>query len=619
MRRALVAPLALLPLLACQAIVARPLSRAPMNSCAAFPCSAYGADGGTPTAECNEATKRCEVTTPGNRPTYPIWIVVNLPDTSFFAPGLAWVFFSDENGEPAFKRPATANPLCTPPQCLQVGGASFVSGGYQATLAATTRIAATVDDATLAAIAGIGGDQRIPVDVVFTPTGNGQTLDFGALPLQPLTTSSGKNLDPNVKAVTDYGRTLLAGTYARELYPQAPFDAVYPPTTTSIAFAAGDAPNDLVLAVAQAGTPTVGQALDFSTNQCAVDGTQQDARCAVVSREDGLAGWRVWIENATTQKRVSVVHTFTGPTPLTRAASLLYTAVGASLGDGYRAVVAPPADWLGVPRLETPLFGGTQGLQTLVVPSAPPPVTVRGVVAEPGSEGTLLGFAAEVHLESTTLTTTTGSSPLLHYTTTVSTDDRGRFATVVPPGQYTASVDPALGTGFARSTTTVLVDRDPTALVLAPTRQVAVRGRARLSDGRALAEASVLAEPSAGATGPTGRPGRTTTADDGTYVLDLDPGTYVLTVVPKAGTGFPRVLSRFTVAADAVTLADVLVPPPTRLAFTLRDPNATGNPIVRAVVRVFATAPGTTDPLEIGRGITDPDGAVEILLAERPR
>ncbi len=116
------------------------------------------------------------------------------------------------------------------------------------------------------------------------------------------------------------------------------------------------------------------------------------------------------------------------------------------------------------------------------------------------------------------------------------------------------------------------------------------------------------------------RPGRTKTLQDGRFVLELDPGPYVFTVIPKAGTGFPRVVTRPEVLAKATELPDIRVPAPTRLAFELRDPSPTGNPIVRAVVRILAAVPGREGmPIEIGSAMTDPNGLVEILLAQEPR
>jgi hypothetical protein len=65
---------------------------------------------------------------------------------------------------------------------------------------------------------------------------------------------------------------------------------------------------------------------------------------------------------------------------------------------------------------------------------------------------------------------------------------------------------------------------------------------------------------------------------------------------------------------------EVRVPAPMRLAFTLRAPTQIENPVVGALVRVFAArSGGVGDPVELGSSLSDPDGAVEILLADPPR
>ncbi len=73
-------------------------------------------------------------------------------------------------------------------------------------------------------------------------------------------------------------------------------------------------------------------------------------------------------------------------------------------------------------------------------------------------------------------------------------------------------------------------------------------------------------------------------------------------------------------ATGTADLGEIQVAPPARLSFTLRDPSLNGNPIVRAMVRIFALAPGRGPPaVEIGRAMTDESGKCEILLAQQAR
>jgi RNA polymerase sigma factor (sigma-70 family) len=66
----------------------------------------------------------------------------------------------------------------------------------------------------------------------------------------------------------------------------------------------------------------------------------------------------------------------------------------------------------------------------------------------------LVAVASRVTFSSVSIIRPDGTAnTLLQYRTTVSTDDRGRFATVVPPGTYDVTVEPAEETGFASSRT----------------------------------------------------------------------------------------------------------------------------------------------------------------------
>ena len=71
-------------------------------------------------------------------------------------------------------------------------------------------------------------------------------------------------------------------------------------------------------------------------------------------------------------------------------------------------------------------------------------------------------------------------------------------------------------------------------------------------------------------------------------------------------------------ATGTAKLDAIVVAPPARLSFTLKDPSSNGTPIVRAVVRVFAEPPNRGPPaIEIARSMTDEKGQCEILLAQQ--
>ncbi|MBX3209244.1 MAG: carboxypeptidase regulatory-like domain-containing protein [Labilithrix sp.] len=581
----------------CEPIEPRPLLDAPMNRC---PCEKY--DPGASTAARCSSRDRCEILTAGGRPEYPFWIVVHVPDSSIFAPGQSYVFFSDAQGNPAFTEPPVTPGVvtrCRPPLCLPLGGIVAATGAYSVTPEVSSEVGYPLPPP----------DKSIPVRVVYEPIGNAQQEAFPKLPLDVAFASSRIG-----KSAVEFSRALPEGRYRRVFYPQPPFDELFPPSVSESVSVASDIFVDAFL-LKQLDDPT--------------------KRVASITRSDGLDGWRAWLVDRPSQRRISVIRTLSG----TESEVVLHTTgeqrtPTGGLGDDVEAVVAPPADWTAVPRYVTPLFGGS-GLLIKYDP-IPPPVSVAGVVTQPTTapDEPLFGYAARVSFESESIART-GAEPstLLRYSTTVSTDDRGRFAVVLPPGTYAATIEPAEGTGYAKRREIVVV-AGPTALTFQPPPRTILKGRAVLTDGRPLSGADVVAIPDTSpAPQPTllaePRPGRTETGDDGTFAFELDPGRYVLSVIPKEGTGFPRVVVRPNVpgslTAQVAELPDIRVPAPTRLVFTLRDPSPTGNVIANAVVRVFATpaVPGgaapEADPVEIGRSMTDAEGSVEILLAQEPR
>ena len=585
----------------CDPIEPRPLATAPMNRC---PCESYEPGSSTP-ARCS-SRDRCEILTAGGRPEFPFWILVHVPKTSIFAPGLTYVFVSDAQGNPAFTASPTPGVVtrCSPPLCLPLGAMVGASGAYKVTHEASKEVGYPLADGA-----------SLPVRVVYEPLGNGQQETFPSLPLDVLRASS--LLDVNGAA--EFRRPLPAGRYRRVFYPQPPFDAFFPPRV--------DEPPQIASDV------FVDDTIIFGVDILLDDVV---SRTATIARADGLDGWRAWLVDRPSQRRISVIRTLSG----TDAEVPLFTsgAQPAFQRDDVDAIVAPPESFTAVPHYRTPIFGS--GRVNITYPSIPPPARVSGVVVEPVAPngGALFGYAARVTFESESLATNAEPTTLLRYSTTLNTDDRGRFATVLPPGAYSVTIEPAEGTGYATRKARVVVEGTHTALTFEPPPRTIVKGRAVLTDGRALSEAEVVAIPNTSPSAranplvPRPRPGRTRTGDDGRFAFELDPGAYILSVIPKAGTGFPRVVIRPDVpgslTAQETELPEIRVPAPIRLAFTLRDPGSTGNPIAEAVVRVFARpaspsgATGTTplpDPVEIGSAMTGPDGSVEILLAQEPR
>ena len=350
---------------------------------------------------------------------------------------------------------------------------------------------------------------------------------------------------------------------------------------------------------------------------------------ALVRRAEGLDGWRIWLSDSANGQRISTLHTLAGTESEVRLHTSGQSASPPStaLRDNVDVVVAPPADWVAVPRLVSTLIGGI-GLRPLNVPSVPPPTRVTGLVAvrTPGAPSAA-GVPSRVAFRSSALLQESGdSSQLLQYATELTTDGSGLFATVLPPGSYDLTVEPDPATGRGKTTERVEISASPldpragVAINVEPPARTSVTGRAMLSDGRVLADAEVIASASPEPPSPRRlrpRPAVTRTGRDGSFSLSLDQGSYQVTVVPQEGSGLPRVVSLATISGEAVTIPDVEVPAPVKLAFRLANPSAF-LPVASAVVRVFADMPSGA-VIEVGRAVSNAEGQVEILLAREPR
>ena len=575
----------------CAPIKGASLSAAPLNEgCPDINrCEAYVVPSAKTPATCNDG--RCEL----GRPDYPFTIVVDVPTSSFYAPGRTFVLTSaDVSAQPGV---TPINTACVPPLCVQLPELVAAEGKYRVTSAVAAAVGLPLPDGT-----------SLPVKVSFFPLLEGtqnEAVPLG-IPADALRTASrmirkGKEQPLEVS----YIDTVSVGRYLRVAYPEAPYDRYFPPAFTQLSVSERFL-DDFVL-----GDPKT--PLDDETG---------DSRRATISRAEGLDGWRVWLIDSATQRRISSIHTLIGTTmSVALHTSGWSQATSRALKEDIEVIVAPPESWLAVPRLQSRLVNG-QGLEQLVVPPVAAPAAVRGLVAN-GEGSVLTGVPAKLLFTSTRVRLLDGTlQPLLRYSAEVSTDDTGSFRTVLPPGLYDVVVEPLEGTGFARSR-----DTFDTSAALAktyrPVPRTVASGRVLLADGRALAEADVIALPSALARSSTSllpRPARTRTDREGSFAFEVDQGQYDLVVEPAAGTGFPRVVQARSFGAGTSALGEIVVGPPSRLSFKLVDPSQVGNPIVRAMVRVFAEAPGRGPPaVEIGRAMSDDTGQVELLLPQQPR
>lgn len=579
---------------ACSPIVAEPLSVAPVNEgCLdVHKCDLYTVPGATTKSQCHDG--RCDF----GLPTYPFTVVVNVPDTSFYAPGRAFVLTNkDLSAQPGT---ISGTAACKPPLCVPLQELVQTEGRYLVTNAASVAVGLPLDEGT-----------SIPVRVTLVPLADG-TLDEAAtvgIPAVDVLTSSLAVVPQGttgVPPVIKYSDAVSVGRYLRVAYPEPPYDQYFPPAFTTLS----------------ASFPTLNDDFFLGDAKTPLDDETGDTRRATVSRAEGLDGWQVWLIDSVTGRRISSLRTLHGTKMEVRLDTVGQTqATSRALKENVEVVVAPPASFIGVPRLQSRIING-QGLELLDLPPLPGPASVTGVVAS--GEGTALtGIPSVLQFDSTRLRRMDGTpDPLLRYSTSVSTDDTGHFATVLPPGVYDVTIEPDYRTSFAK-----VKDTFDTSIGLAktfrpPPRTVA-SGKVVLADGRPLAGADIRAVPSEVAVTGTAvkpRPAHTRTDDDGNFNFEVDQGQYDFVVDPQAGTGFPRLVQVRSFATGTAKLDAIVIAPPARLSFTLKDPSRNGNPIVRATVRVFAEPPNRGPPaVEIARSMTDELGQCEILLAQQPR
>lgn len=560
---------------ACGPIVGTPLSDAPVNTCTENPCDRYA--GAKNSAACKGG--RCELGV-ANLPSSYV-VVVSVPNTSFYAPSRSFVFTNVEINTPRFP----PVPGCPTPTCLPLPSLGSAAGAYFTQAAAAKTVGLPVVEKS-----------SIPVRVTYVP-------QFAAsnLPVDLAFTASRIFQEPSqggTKQSVLYTLPLPAGRYTRILYPEPPFDAYFPPFIGDVRIDSGFTAQDNL---------TLGDTV-------ALDDPDDvgDSRLAIVTRPEGLDGWQIHLERD--GRRISSLRTLAGNNARVR----LDTAGQATLDD-VDVILAPPADWIGVPRLESGLLGG-QGLKSVQYPSLPAPGTLIGRIAiDVASVAT--GIAGRVIFESTAIRLPDGTkSQLLRYTTTVSTDEAGRFQTVLPLGVYDVTLEPAEGTGFGKVKRPYEID-ESLHVTFVPPRRTHATGHVVLGDGRPLGRALIVASPSSEAGPPSSRPrpAQTTSAPDGSFSFDIDAGQYDLTVVPQAGTGFPRVVTpgRSIAPAKDEDLGTTTVPLPAPLSFDVKDPSRNG--IAGAMVRVFLPREGGLPVVEIGSALTDGSGHCEILLAPSAR
>jgi hypothetical protein len=597
---------------ACGGVVGSPPLIEPINACPAHPCGAYQpyvANGSA--AQCNAGF--CQVSSTLTSYT----LVVSLSDSSYTAPNTTFTI-------PFSSLFASPSAMCPAGTCAHLPSLAVDKGEYWPYAFAQGQIGYYVGD-----------DVALPVQAVYRPLASLDDTTFVdaallGLPLLPVvadiapytsvTLASGELPGPNGDVNVAFYAELAPGTYERTVMPVPPYDAWFPPSIS---------------------TPTFS-----STTTADLDRLEyiDPIGSLAIMREDGAAldGWTVYLEDQTTLRRVSAATEISNLTP-TATSPFTYDVPLPSNPDrddgqafaNAQLMLVPPPTSIGVPTLIAPYQAGT-----ILVPPYPtligPPALVNGSVTT--ADGSL-PVPATLLIESTKILTIDSPTTDLVYSTQVATTgDAASYSVVLPPGSYTVTVVPTDTTSAKQSlpllvaSTTmngVTVNTTQAGKNLALAAKTTVTGLASVSDGRPLAGAQVEAKaaaslgPASIATPPTPvsswpRSATTTTAADGTFSLALDPGTYDFTVRPVDGTYLPWVVSpsRQVTGTTPIALDPFVVPAPIVAGLRLADP--LDNPIVSAIVRVFAVPTGGTAYVEIGRALTDANGHYDMFVAGTP-
>jgi len=625
-RRRLAATCALAAGVSCGPVAGPPPSPVPVNSCPEHACTAYQ------TVDPVTCSGGMCVT----NSSLDFTLVVSLPESSFFAPGMTVPI-------PSFASAAGLNPcgLSTSafpeatcfriPQVVEPVGELLVENQ----VIVSANASGSYIDTTGNPDAGTAFTQwSLPVHVQYRPrwpiplpspspsqpsVSPVEAASLG-LPLAPTESTILATSFPGVGAprgttATQWRAPLAPGFYERDIVPD---NAAFPVITDSI----------------QVGNDEYSQPLtSVAAQQFTVNGGAQS-----------LAGFVVYVRDATTLRRVS--SSVTMGTASSESITLLTLSLVA--GPQFELVVAPP-DGSPIPYLADPVPPGGLGKGNESFPALPVPVAVSGTVV--GAD--LASIQASLVIDSVGPSPSVGgivtvlppsqvpAAPFLHYSTTAQTDANGHYAVTLPPGTYDVFVTPSTGSNAGASSVPLNVGVPITqpdggtepSIAAGKDLQAAalgfLTGIATIADGRPLAGATVQAQPAvslaATAVDPRRWPRAQTTTTDatGAFSMPVDPGTYDVVVQPANGTGFPWTTLSTQVVAPGKTLAlpPMVIPLPQLMDVVLHDPG--DNPLVQAIVRAFAPASGAVPAtpggplpmIEIGSWMTDTSGHLTMLLA----
>ncbi len=420
--------------------------------------------------------------------------------------------------------------------------------------------------------------------------------------------------------------------YERTLMPVPPFDQAFPPDIAQMDLSTAQPADEIVYYGCDPVNPPKGATCaPFDTINGAMGLTYPSF---VLSRADmqPLDGWTAYLRDTTTLRRISNAVPLSGTTAQNvRLLTSQRRKDGEALTNA-ALVMQPPSG----SNLPTAILAAVNGVlnATEEYPQLPAPLPLSGRVIRK-TDGSPV--SADVVFESVGLcrdyvmagqtSVVLDTNPDLAFSVTVSATS-GSYSATLPMGVYRATVRPydtaTQVTVIPNFATTVLsngqcgASTQPGPIIVDVRRTVT--GKVTVADGRELADATLDAVPTACSDSTNGpsclpRAGGTTTADDGSFSMALDPGAYSLRIRPAVGSALPWVVTPLTVGPDDVTKVTGIppVPAPFDAGLVLLDPVAC-NPIVEAVVRMYET-PAIGPAYEVGEALTDSTGHYDMYLA----
>lgn len=613
-----------------------------VNACPDHPCGQYGQHQFGTLPLCNQGL--CTVCETANCIDSPAYVLlVSLPTDSAFSPGLTYAI----SGDTLFSQSAPTSE-CAPPDCAHLPSSIPVRGYYSVTNQEQLDLGFYLDNPRTDTVLPAQATYRFlwPQSV---PCGSQlESTQIGVAPVvsrEAVFAGTGLPPGPADGGTVVFQAEMQPGCYELTLVPDSPFDEAFPPHVTDVLVTQPD--------------PYGGYSLlpDFTTatspNHAQMLPTFQ------VSRQLGLDGWRAFLRDATTLRPVSGARLLQGVTVPSIVLATSHVASSVDALTNTELVIEPP-DGQPVPTEHIPLPGATID-PSFCYPPMPGPVAYNFTVTEDDQEGPveadllfqttriyvyastdpcLVPVLADAGLDDAASDGASQPSFLNYANFEFSAEGHTSFdagtegwslSVALPPGEYNVVVRPSdLAHSVVSQSIVVFPNLTDAATqqnsFLAPST-VTVSGSVYVADGRPLSQASVVGIPvsceqsvtsTSDACLPKGQ--STTTGADGSFSFQLDHGEYFLSIRPVEGTGLPWLVpsAPFQVSDAAVSLAPVYVPAPTHALLRFEDAN--NNPIVGATVRVLtapdpaSTTSGAAASFEIGHGITDEAGSVDLIL-----